>query len=254
MHGSGGTGKTFVYNTLCNFLRSQGKIVLCVASSGIAALLLSGGRTSHFRFKIPLAVHDTSQCFINKNSNLGKLIRQTSLIIWDEVPMQNKFCFQAVDKTLQDVCGKEGVLFGGINVIFGGDFAQIPPVVKNGNRAATVESSIKRSYLWSNIVVLQLSINMRVTGLSNNDIHFKNWLIDMSYNREFHSTNIYLPTYLHQTKKLKELISAVYPPSVLQRALVDGSYFYKSAILTTRNATVDSINEQVLKLMPGKNW
>ena len=43
LHGPGGTGKTYVYNTLCYFLRGQGKIVLCVASSGIAALLLIGG-------------------------------------------------------------------------------------------------------------------------------------------------------------------------------------------------------------------
>ena len=33
LHGPGGTGKTYVYNTLCYFLRGQGKIVLCVASS-----------------------------------------------------------------------------------------------------------------------------------------------------------------------------------------------------------------------------
>src|SRR5580698_4490331 len=36
LHGPGGTGKTYVYNTLCYHLRSQNKIVLCVASSGIA--------------------------------------------------------------------------------------------------------------------------------------------------------------------------------------------------------------------------
>jgi hypothetical protein len=54
LHGPGGTGKTYLYNTLCYHLRSQGKIVLCIASSGIAALLLMGGRTSHSRFKIPI--------------------------------------------------------------------------------------------------------------------------------------------------------------------------------------------------------
>jgi superfamily II DNA or RNA helicase len=43
LHGPGGTGKTYVYNTLCYFLRGRGLIVLCVASSGITALLLIGG-------------------------------------------------------------------------------------------------------------------------------------------------------------------------------------------------------------------
>ena len=41
LHGPGGTGKTYVYNTLCHYLRGQGKIVLCVASSGIASLCVS---------------------------------------------------------------------------------------------------------------------------------------------------------------------------------------------------------------------
>jgi chromosomal replication initiation ATPase DnaA len=54
LHGPGGTGKTFVYNTLCHYLRSECKIVLCVALSGIAAILLLGGRTAHSMFKIPL--------------------------------------------------------------------------------------------------------------------------------------------------------------------------------------------------------
>jgi superfamily II DNA or RNA helicase len=43
LNGPGGTGKTFVYNTVCAKLRSEGTIVLCVSSSGISALLLQGG-------------------------------------------------------------------------------------------------------------------------------------------------------------------------------------------------------------------
>ena len=54
LQGPAGTGKTFLYNCLCSHFRAQGKIVLCMASSGIAAQLLPGGRTAHSRFKIPL--------------------------------------------------------------------------------------------------------------------------------------------------------------------------------------------------------
>jgi primosomal protein N' len=60
LHGPGGTGKTYVYNTLCYQIRSQGMIVLCVASSGIAALLLKGGSTSHSCFAIPLLINKSS--------------------------------------------------------------------------------------------------------------------------------------------------------------------------------------------------
>ncbi|KAL0021665.1 hypothetical protein WJX77_008631 [Trebouxia sp. C0004] len=47
--GRGGTGKTFLYRLLLSHVRSQGKIALAVASSGLAALLLPGGRTAHSR-------------------------------------------------------------------------------------------------------------------------------------------------------------------------------------------------------------
>ena len=81
LHGPGGTGKTYLYNTLCYHLRSQNKIVLCVASSGIAALLLIGGRTAHSRFKIPIPCNETTHCNISKNSQLAKLICETDLVI-----------------------------------------------------------------------------------------------------------------------------------------------------------------------------
>ena len=52
--GPRGTGKTFLYNTLLAKVRSQGRILLAMASSGITALLLTGGRTVHSRFKVPI--------------------------------------------------------------------------------------------------------------------------------------------------------------------------------------------------------
>ena len=59
LQGSGRTGKIFLYHTLCNFYHSQGKVVLCVASSGVAALLLPRGHTSHSRFLIPIQINES---------------------------------------------------------------------------------------------------------------------------------------------------------------------------------------------------
>ena len=64
LNGSGGTGKTYVYRMLISWLRSKERIVLPVTSSGIAALLLPGGRTAHSRFKIPLIITEDSVCDI----------------------------------------------------------------------------------------------------------------------------------------------------------------------------------------------
>nr|GEV03166.1 reverse transcriptase domain-containing protein [Tanacetum cinerariifolium] len=49
VYGHGGAGKTFLWKTVTNALRSQGKIVLAVASSWITSLLLPNGRTTHSR-------------------------------------------------------------------------------------------------------------------------------------------------------------------------------------------------------------
>lgn len=47
-------------------------VVLCVASSDIAALLLPGGRTAHSWFKIPLNTTSVSICNISKGIPLAE--------------------------------------------------------------------------------------------------------------------------------------------------------------------------------------
>nr|XP_043637916.1 uncharacterized protein LOC122608910 [Erigeron canadensis] len=69
IYGHGGSGKTFLWKTIISALRSTGKIVLAVAASGIASLLLPGGRTAHSRFKIPLDLTEESTCHIKKTLN-----------------------------------------------------------------------------------------------------------------------------------------------------------------------------------------
>ncbi|KAI0750344.1 PIF1-like helicase-domain-containing protein, partial [Irpex lacteus] len=82
LSGYGGTGKTFLYQTLCNHLRGQGRIVLCVAASGIASLLLPGGRTAHSMFKIPIdGLTAESICGIPKESALADMIRMAAVVI-----------------------------------------------------------------------------------------------------------------------------------------------------------------------------
>lgn len=50
--GPAGRGKTFLVNTLCAQLRAEGRIVLATATSGYAAQLYPGGRTTHSTFKV----------------------------------------------------------------------------------------------------------------------------------------------------------------------------------------------------------
>ena len=96
----GGYGKMFLIEALLATVRGLGKIALAVASSGIAAELLEGGRTAHSWFKIPIPIHETSVCRISLQSADAKLIQQTSLIMWDEIMMSHVDQVDCVDRSL----------------------------------------------------------------------------------------------------------------------------------------------------------
>ena len=119
LDGPAGTGKTFVESLLLAYVRAQGQVALAVASSGIASILLEGGRTSHSRFKIPIDVHAESICNISAQSDLAKLLQMAKLVVWDEAPAQHRHCLEAVDRTLKDL-RKSSKWFSGVTMVFAG--------------------------------------------------------------------------------------------------------------------------------------
>jgi len=167
LYGPRGIGKTYLYSTIISMLRSEKKIVLPVALSGIATLLLHAGRTAHSRFKIPLDVNEDSIWHIRPGTMLAELIEKIDLIIWDEAPMTHRYAFKALDKTLRDLMSMEKTEakdqhFGGKTVLLGGDFRQTLPVIPQGSRADTILASIKQSYLWDSCKVYSLKQNLRL--------------------------------------------------------------------------------------------
>ncbi|XP_073045902.1 uncharacterized protein [Primulina eburnea] len=163
VYGYGGTGKTFVWKTLSAYLRSKGEIVLNVASSGIASLLLPGGRTAHSRFAISFNPNEESTCNIKQGSHLAELIVKFKLIIWDEAPMTHKLCFEALDKSMKDIMrfvnpSSLHLPFGGKTVVFGGDFRQILHVIPKDSRQDIVHATINSSYLWRHYIPDELLI------------------------------------------------------------------------------------------------
>jgi hypothetical protein len=107
VYGCGGTGKTFLWNAIISRLRSEKLIVLAVASSGVASLLLPGGRTAHSRFEIPIVVDESSMCHIKRGTFLADLIVHSSLIIWDEAPMTHKHCFESLERRWPESRGSQ---------------------------------------------------------------------------------------------------------------------------------------------------
>ncbi|XP_031270013.1 uncharacterized protein LOC116128432 [Pistacia vera] len=97
----------------------------------IAALLLPGGRTTHSRFQIPLDITDKSTCDIKKGTQLADLIWKMCLIIWDDAPMANRNCFEALKRSLKDILYDDDQsnvdkMFGEIDVLEDESLLEIP--------------------------------------------------------------------------------------------------------------------------------
>ena len=251
LHSAGGCGKTFVCNTIAAAVRAQGKIALCVASSGIASLLLEGGRTAHSTFKIPLQIHEASFCNISRNSNIFPLLQQTSIIIWDEVPMQHKYAVDAVDRTIRDLLGKDSP-FGGITVLFGGDFRQTLPVIPHGLREQIVAASLRRSHLWQHVEMHYLHQNMRLEQ-SPDMLQFAQWLLQIGAGSQvdIHTQNITVPDNMICTdNSIEGLIDQIYPD--IRHGQKDDQYFLDRNILACTNDAVRDLNSKVLEMFPGE--
>jgi hypothetical protein len=144
LQGPGRTGKIFLYTTIYYYFCRISKKVLCIALTGIAALLLPGGCILYSAFCIPILILDDSCSPIKKNSKLGEELKDIDLIIWDKVPIQYKFCFYIVYRLFTDLYSvNNNILFRGMPAILEGNFVQILPVVVKGIYTDTVTACLQ---------------------------------------------------------------------------------------------------------------
>ncbi|KAL5177308.1 ATP-dependent DNA helicase PIF1 [Glycine soja] len=261
----GGTGKTYIWKTLASSLRADNKIVIMVASSGIASLLLPGGRTAHSKFKISVPVFEDSTCNIHQGTQLAELLNQTSLIIWDETPMAHKFCFEALDHSLRDIIkhnSKDNKIFGGKVMVFGGDFRQILPIIPRGSHSNIVNATINSSYLWDHCQILRLTKNMRLqnnTQATNQEetVAFAQWIIDIGDGIIGDENDGYATIEIPQELLITEyndpihsIISSTFPD--LSHHHNDREYFQTRAILASTNETIQQVNDYMLTMIPSE--
>jgi len=255
-----------LWKTLSAGIRSQGFIVLNVASSGIASLLLPGGRTAHSTFGLPMKITKTSTCDMKQGTPKAKLIIHTKLIIWDEAPMMSRFCFEALDRMLRDIMSsvdKDNKYkpFGGKVVVLGGDFRQILPVIRKGTRQDIVGAAVNASELWSNVKVLTLTTNMRL-GTSNHNADqkdiklFADWILKIGdgdlntdENGAYDVENPNDLLILQQKDPLKGLVEFAYPDLINNMNFPE--YFHERGILAPTLESVESVNDFVMSLIPG---
>ncbi|XP_070012985.1 uncharacterized protein [Nicotiana sylvestris] len=156
----GGTGKTFLYHALLAVVRSKDFVALAIATSGVAASILPGGRTAHSRFKFPIEIDEQYSCNISKQSSLAAIIRDAKLIVWDEVSMAKRKLIEAFDVLLKDLMDTKAPFRGKV-VVFGGDFRQTLQVVRNGKKEDFIQESLLYFKIWNQFEKMRLSENMQ---------------------------------------------------------------------------------------------
>lgn len=178
--GPGGTGKTYLYGVIVNSLRERGLSAICVAWTGIAAMLLPSGTTVHNRFRLPLDIRPNTPLGLRGQSEEARVVREASLLVWDEAPMAPAVALDVVDRGLRQLMEVPDEPFGGKAVLLGGDFRQVLPVVPRATRQDQVAASIRRSHVWPLFAQRRLTRNMR-TG--EGEAEFAGWLLDVGDGR-----------------------------------------------------------------------
>lgn len=205
---------------------------------------MPGGRTAHLRFKIPIKLEDNSVCNFTKQSGTAVLLREASLIIWDEVAMIRRQAVETLDRSLQDIIGCD-LPFGGKVMVFGGDFRQVLPVVPRGTRAQICDVTLLQSYIWDDIKIIWLKQNMR----AQNDVWFSQFLLKIGDGTEKTFPNDYvdLPDIIleyNDDQSIDSLIDHVFPNLANCTSV---NYMREHAILSTRNEYVDSLNAMMIE-------
>lgn len=150
--GQAGSGKTYVVNAYIRRLRACGINVAITASTGIAATHI-WGVTIHSRsgigIKEVLSDHDME--LIQQKEHLHKQLNKAQVLIIDEISMLSAQTIDSIDRVVQ-MMRRDGRPFGWLQVLFVGDFFQLPPVMKtNPDGSESPKRFAFAAQAWKNL-------------------------------------------------------------------------------------------------------
>lgn len=138
--GEPGSGKTYTVNLFTQWLKDNFRVFAITASTGIAATHING-----------VTIHSWAGIGIKKNLTEGQIeailekpffakrLKNADVLVIDEVSMLDAQTLDDVDAVLKAAL-KNDLPFGGIQVVFVGDFFQLPPVSRDGSAHFAFES------------------------------------------------------------------------------------------------------------------
>lgn len=141
--GAAGSGKTYVLNKFIRIAQREGKNVAVTATTGLAATHL-GGTTIHSWSG--MGIHNVlPPRFVDSLAQSRKdTIVAADILVIDEISMMHDYRLDIVDEITRKVRGKDEP-FGGLQVILCGDFFQLPPINRDGERAG---GFVVNSQVW----------------------------------------------------------------------------------------------------------
>jgi len=130
--GEPGSGKTHTVNRYISYLRQHGVQPAITASTGIAATHL-GGMTIHSWSGIGIKkeLTKTDLAKLRGKKRLVSRAAKTNVLVIDEVSMLDSRTLFSVDSAVKTLL-QNSKPFGGLQVVFVGDFFQLPPVWRSG--------------------------------------------------------------------------------------------------------------------------
>ncbi|CCE61848.1 hypothetical protein TPHA_0B01750 [Tetrapisispora phaffii CBS 4417] len=167
--GSAGTGKSVLLRELIKVLKSQhgSDSVAVTASTGLAACNI-GGTTVHSFAGIGLGKEDAERLVskVYKSIRHRERWKNIKILVIDEISMIDSSLLDKLDYIAKKL-RKNNFPFGGIQLIFCGDFFQLPPVKKTND--PTVKKAFE-SDLWNN--AFNITVKLENVFRQKGDLEF----------------------------------------------------------------------------------
>ena len=220
--GGAGCGKSYLLNFLKRNFANNGLEI--TASTGISAVNI-GGSTIHSWAGIGLANQPIEQIieniFLPKFSKVRRKIIKTKTLAIDEISMISREVLEILDQVFRAVRGNEKPM-GGMQMLFFGDFLQLPPINRDNN-----------------------SSNFCFDSKTWEDLDFHNIILDKIFRQSDEKfvkllNNLRFGIVDSEDKKILESRINV----------SDTNSIIQPTILTTHNAKVEFVNNKYLKNIP----
>lgn len=229
--GAAGTGKSTLLRIISEFGRRNRYQPVMLAPSGVAAVNVKG-ETIHRWFRISRM--SKGSYFVGNPYSVREQFIDMSvkgrkpLLLVDEASMISGKLLSAMESTLSNAAHIAGTVFGGIAIVFFGDFGQLGPV----NRSQKKVDWFWNSDSYKNLERFDLTSPCR----QNTDVEFKTFLDDVRKGSlSISSTQVFA--------------------EILINGGARGERIPEDAIrLMTHRKQVEGFNTQCLDRLPGEVW